>query len=75
MSQMKEQNKTPGKELNKMEASNLTFTKVTILFVRMLSELREKPDELGKYLHRGRKQKKKPVKNKEYNNQNEEYMR
>ena len=35
---MKEQIRTPGKELNKMEKSNLPDTKFKTLFVRMLKE-------------------------------------
>ena len=37
--QMKEQNKTPEKELKKMEISNLLDTKFKILVIRMLQEL------------------------------------
>ena len=47
MSQMKEQNKTPGKELNKMEISNLLDTEFKTLVIRMLNELRERVDELS----------------------------
>ena len=36
---MKEQNKTPGKELNKMETSNLLGTEFKILVIRMLNKL------------------------------------
>ena len=38
--QMKEENKTPEKELNEMEASNLPYTEFKILVIRMLNELR-----------------------------------
>ena len=36
MAQMKEQNKTPEKELNKMKISNLSDAQFTILVIRML---------------------------------------
>ena len=39
MSQMKEQNKTPEKELNKIEISNLSDAEFKTLVVRMLKEL------------------------------------
>ena len=39
MAQMKEQNKTPDKELNKMEISNLSDVEFKILIIRMLKEL------------------------------------
>ena len=39
MSQMKEQNKTPEKELNKMEINNLLSTEFRTLVIRMLSGL------------------------------------
>ena len=38
---MKEQIKSPGKELNKIEISNLTDAKFKTLFIRMLKELDE----------------------------------
>ena len=41
MAQMKEQNKTPEKELNKMEISNLSNAELKTLVVRMLKELSE----------------------------------
>ena len=41
MAQMKEQIKTPEKELNKMEISNLPQAKFKTLYIRMLKELRE----------------------------------
>ena len=41
MAQMKEQNKTPEKELNKMEISNLSDAKFKTLVIRMLRELTE----------------------------------
>ena len=43
---MKEQNKVPEKELNKMESSNLPDVELKILVIRMLSELRGSIDEL-----------------------------
>ena len=41
MAQMKEQTKTPEKELNEMVSSNLSDTEFKILFIRMLKELSE----------------------------------
>ena len=41
MAQMKEQNKTPEKELNQMEISNLSDTEFKTLVIRMLKELIE----------------------------------
>ena len=41
MAEMKEQIKTPGKELNKMEISNLSDAEFKTLFIRMLKELSE----------------------------------
>ena len=38
MAQMKEQNKTPEKELNKMEISNLSDAEFKTLVIRMLKE-------------------------------------
>ena len=39
VAQMKEQNKIPGKELNKMEISNLSDAEFKTLLLRMLKEL------------------------------------
>ena len=39
MAQMKEQSKTPEKELNKMEISNLSDAESKILVIRMFQEL------------------------------------
>ena len=41
MAQMKEQIKTPEKELNEMEKSNLSGREFKILVIRMLKELSE----------------------------------
>ena len=41
VSQMKQKNKTPEKELNKMETSNLLDTEFKTLVTRMLSDLSE----------------------------------
>ena len=41
MAQMKEQIRTPKKELNKMEISNLSDAKFKTLVIRMLKELSE----------------------------------
>ena len=39
MAQMKEQNKTPERELNKMEISNLSDTEFKTLVIGMVKEL------------------------------------
>ena len=41
MSQMKEQNKIPEKEINKMEIINLSDAEFKTLVIRMLKELTE----------------------------------
>ena len=41
MAQMKEQTKTPEKELNKMEINNLSDAEFKTLVIRMLKELSE----------------------------------
>ena len=41
MAQMKEQIKTPEKELNKMEKSNVSDVEFKTLLIRMLQELSE----------------------------------
>ena len=41
MAQMKEQIKTPEKELNEMEISNLSDAEFKTLFIRMFKELSE----------------------------------
>ena len=41
MAQMKEQNKTPEKELNKMEVNNLSEAEFKTLVIKMLNELSE----------------------------------
>ena len=46
MSQMKDQTKSPEKELNEMETSNLPDVEFKTLVVRILNELRGKVDEL-----------------------------
>ena len=45
---MKEQIKTPEKELNKMEISNLSDAGVKTLFIRMLKELSEDLNSIKK---------------------------
>ena len=47
MPQMKEQNKTPEKELNKMETSKLLDAEFKTLVIRMLSALKGRADELS----------------------------
>ena len=46
-SQMKEQNKAPERELNKMETSNLPEAEFKTLVIRMTNEFRGKVDELS----------------------------
>ena len=46
-SEMKEQNKTLGKKLNKMVTSNLLDAEFKTLVIRMLNELRRRVDELS----------------------------
>ena len=41
MAQMKEHNESPGKELNKMEISNLSDEEFKTLVIRMFKELNE----------------------------------
>ena len=48
MAQMKEQNKTLGKELNKMEISNLSDAEFEMLFIKILQELSEDPSSIKK---------------------------
>ena len=48
MAQMKEQIKTPEKELNKMEVSNLSDADFKTLFIRMLKELSENLSSIKK---------------------------
>ena len=48
MAQMKEQIKTPQKELNKMEISNLSDADFKTLAIRMLMELSEKFNSIKK---------------------------
>ena len=57
ISQMKEQIKTPEKELNKMEVSNLSDSEFKTLVIRMLKEL-------GNHLNNN----KDPVRNEAYTN-------
>ena len=48
MFQMKEQNKTPGKVLNKMEISKLLDAEFKTLVIRMLKELSENFNSIEK---------------------------
>ena len=48
MAQMKKQIKTPEKELNKMEISNLSDAEFEILVIRMLKELSEDLNSIKK---------------------------
>ena len=51
MAQMKEQIRTPEKNLNKMETSNLSDAELKILVIRMLNELGGRVDELRENLN------------------------
>ena len=48
MAQMKEQKKTPEKELNKMEIANWSDTEFKTLVIRMLKELTEYGNNITK---------------------------
>ena len=48
MAQRKEQIKTPGKELNKMQRSNLSDAQFKALIIRMLKELSEDLNSMKK---------------------------
>ena len=50
MAQMKEQSKTPEKELNEREISNLSDADFKILVIRMLKELSEDLSNIKKIL-------------------------
>ena len=58
MAQMKEQIKTPEKELNKREISNLSDAEFKTLVIRMLKELSEDLNII----------KKDPIRNKDFTN-------
>ena len=49
MAQMKEQNKTPEKELNEVEISNLLDAEFKTLVIRMLKELSKDLNSIKKY--------------------------
>ena len=55
MGQMKEQKKTPEKELKEMEISNLSDAELKTLFIRMLKELSEDLNSIRKdpFKHEG----------------------
>ena len=48
MAQMKEQNKTPAKELSEMEIADLSDAEFKTLVIRMLRELTEYSKSIGK---------------------------
>ena len=52
MSQMKEQNSTPEKELNKMEIRNLLDAEFKTLALKVLNKLKGRVDELSENLHK-----------------------
>ena len=74
MFHMKEQNKAPEKERNKVEMSNLKDAEFKTLVIRMLNELKGRVDELSENFNREvenikmeMENKREPVRNKEYN--------
>ena len=54
MAQMKEENKTPEEELNKMEISNLWEAEFKTLVIKMLKELSEDLNSIKKIQSKGR---------------------
>ena len=50
MPQMRKQEKSPEKDLNKIEISNLSDAESKTLVIRMLNELMGRVDELNEYL-------------------------
>ena len=52
MAQMKEQIKTPEKERNEIEISNLSVAEFKTLFIRMLKELSEDLSSIKKKQHK-----------------------
>ena len=52
MALMKEQNKTPEKELKKMETNNLSDARFKTLVIRMLKELRRRVEELSENINK-----------------------
>ena len=70
---MKEQERSPEKELNDMRASNLSDLEFRAIVIRMLKELRGRMNEISNNLNRDNKHekghrdhKKEPVRNEEY---------
>ena len=53
MSQMREQSKTPERELQKMEMSNLLDVEFKTLVIKMLNELRRRVGELSENFNKG----------------------
>ena len=52
MFQMKEQNKTTEKEINKMETSNLPDTEFRAPVIRICNEFKGRIDELSENIHK-----------------------
>ena len=52
MPQMKEQKKSPEKELNEMEATKIPDSEFTTVVIRMLQNLRERMDNLSESLNK-----------------------
>ena len=71
-SQIIEQNKTPVRELNKMETNNLLDAEFKTLVIRMLTEIGGRVDELRENFNSIKKahnnHKKEPVRNEGYTN-------
>ena len=72
MYQIKEQNKTPGKGLNKMETSNIPDAAFRKLVIRTLKR-RKRVDSLSENFNKEIENIKTEVENKKVNSQNEEY--
>ena len=73
MANMKEQNKAPEKEHNKMGTSDLPDTEFETLDMRMLNELRGRVDELGENFNKKIENIKMEIENIKKTTRNEEY--
>ena len=72
IAQIKQQNRSPEKELNKMGTNNLLDAEFKIQVIRMLNELRGRADDFRRIFNsikkRHRKHKKEPIRNEGYTN-------
>lgn len=75
MFQTKLQNRAPEKVLNETERSNLPDKKFIVMFIKMLTELGKRIDNLKGEFQQRQKIYKEPIRPEEYNNQNEKYKR